>query len=243
MLSPMTQPIIGISAWTHQFDTTLGDNERHYSIAAGYVAGITDAGGIPVVLPAIDPSFAPGTVSGLDALVVSGGADIDPAQYGEENTRSVKIDAGRDAWELALTTEARRTHTPFLGVCRGHQILNVASGGTLDQHVWGRADHPPLWNEDKTRLTTWMHEVTFEAGSRVAEVYGKDRRMVNSLHHQAVERVGTHLAVTGTAGDGTVEVLESTNDWWALGVQWHPERLDLADERPLFEALVRAATG
>lgn len=238
----MSSPIIGISAWTHAFDTVLGDAERHYSIAAGYVAGITDAGGIPVVLPAIEPSFAADAISRIDALLVSGGADIDPARYGSENTRSVDIDAGRDAWELALTAEAKRTRIPFLGVCRGHQILNVACGGNLDQHVWGRPDHPPLWNPDKTRLTTWMHEVSFGSGSLVADIYGKDRRMVNSLHHQAVDAVGQDLAVTGTAGDGTVEVLESTNGWWALGVQWHPERLDLADERPLFEALVHAAS-
>ena len=129
----------------------------------------------------------------------------------------------------------------MLGVCRGHQILNVAAGGTLDQPVWGRTDHPPLWNDDKTRLTTWMHEVSFDQDSRIAEVYGKDRRIVNSLHHQAVEEVGAGLEVTGRATDGTVEVLESIGDWWAIGVQWHPERLDLSDERPLFEAMVGAA--
>ncbi len=238
----MPSPIIGISAWTRSLSTSLGDGERHYALACQYVDAVTDAGGVPVVLPTIDPGFAVDTVSRLDGVVISGGNDIDPARYGAPIDGSVDLDPARDAWEFALTGAARALNMPLLGICRGAQVLNVASGGTMVQHIWdARTDHPALWNAETRKLNTWMHEVEFLPDSRLASIYGKDRRIVNSLHHQALDRIGDGLRVVATAQDGTVEAIEATSGWDALGVQWHPERLDLSDERPLFEAFIRLA--
>lgn len=238
----MPAPIIGISAWTRSIDTSLGDGQRHYSLGAEYVDAVTDAGGVPVVLPSIDPSFAAGTVARLDGVIISGGNDIDPARYGAPIDGSVDLDPPRDAWEFALTRAARDLDVPLLGICRGAQVLNVAHGGSMVQHIWdARDDHPDLWNPETRKLTTWMHEVEFLPDSRLASIYGKDRRVVNSLHHQALDAIGAGLRVVATAFDGTVEAIEAIGGWEAIGVQWHPERLDLSDERPLFESFVEAA--
>jgi putative glutamine amidotransferase len=185
-----------------------------------------------MLLPSIDPAFADLAVSRIDGLVISGGGDIDPARYGQANTESSEIDAVRDAWELALVGAARRRNIPLLGICRGLQILNVGMGGTLRQHVWGSDDHIHLWNEDRTHLASGHHDVAL--GGILREVYGKDRRRVNSLHHQAIDSLGEELEVVATASDGVVEAVASIGEWPALAVQWHPERLDLADEQPLF---------
>jgi putative glutamine amidotransferase len=240
----MPCPIIGISAWTRSLSTSLGDGERHYSVATEYVDAVTAAGGVPVVLPSIDPSFAADAVARLDGVIISGGNDIDPARYGAGIDGSVDLDPRRDAWEFALTHAARELDVPLLGICRGAQVLNVAHGGSMVQHIWdSRDDHPGLWDPETRKLTTWMHEVEFLPDSRLASIYGKDRRIVNSLHHQALDRIGDGLRVVATATDGTVEAIEANGGWDALGVQWHPERLDLADERPLFEAFVQLASG
>jgi putative glutamine amidotransferase len=239
----MNSPIIGLSAWTRSLDTREGHGERHYSIGGVYVEAVTDAGGVPVVLPSIDPGFAIQAVSRLDAVIISGGNDIDPALYGATIDGSVDPDPPRDAWELALIHAARTLGVPLLGICRGAQLLNVAYGGTLIQHIWdARDDHPALWIGQTKKIATGMHEVEFEPDSRFAAIYGTERRTVNSLHHQALDRIGRGLRVVGTAPDGTVEAIEAVDGWEALAVQWHPERLDLADERPLFEAFVRLAS-
>lgn len=120
----------------------------------------------------------------------------------------------------------------MLGVCRGLQVLNVALGGTLHQHVWDSDEHTHLWNADRTHLATGHHDVALNGTLR--EIYGKDARRVNSLHHQSIDRIGRGLEVAATAPDGRIEAAASTEPWPAIGVQWHPERLDLADEQPLF---------
>ena len=127
MTEVMAAPIIGISAWTHHFDTVLGDDERHYSIAAGYVAGIADAGGIPIVLPTISPEFAADTVARIDGLVISGGADIDPARYGASNTRSVEIDSERDAFGKDVERRSAEHYLLWLIGMLGVAALAISS--------------------------------------------------------------------------------------------------------------------
>ncbi len=237
----MLTPVIGISARTRRLDTALGLGEVHYSIAADYVNAVVEAGGLPVVLPTVDPSKATAYISGLDGLIISGGNDVEPARYGAEVDGSVDPDPDRDQWEIALVAAARSAAAPILGICRGAQILNVALGGTLHQHIWDtRSDHPDLHRPGQILLEIGSHRIDLVPGSRIAAIYGSNTRRVNSWHHQALDVVGEGLEVTARAPDGTIEAVESI-DGLAIGVQWHPKRMDMADERPLFEALVKQA--
>lgn len=188
-----------------------------------YARRVAEAGGLPVLLSLeTDPA---GIVEHLDGLVLPGGADIDPALYGAEPSPDLMDpEPARDAQELALLDAAAAAGVPVLAVCRGLQVVNVWRGGTLHQHVpeHGCFDEPP------ERL---QHEVRTRAGSTLAEVYGPSL-MVNSLHHQTVDRLGAGLEVTAEAPDGTVEGLECA-DAAVVAVQWHPELLPEPD--PIFD--------
>ena len=162
----------------------------------------------------------------VDALVLTGGTDVDPALYGEEPHPTVRVDRARDDRELALLAAALERGLPVLAICRGLQLLNVHLGGTLHQHL---AAHPVGGDG--------VHEVRFAAGSTLRGVYGP-RCPVNSLHHQAVAAPGAGLACVGHAPDGVVEAVELTGRP-VIGVQWHPEQLNRAE--PVFAWLVSAA--
>lgn len=208
-------------------------------LSSTYTKALVAVGATPVLLPSVDVSHAETVLAAVDGLVITGGGDIDPGAYGADNTDSSDIDRARDLWELGLVAAARRLGVPLLGVCRGCQVLNVGLGGTLRQHVWGSDAHPPLLDETRSRLVTGHHEIAMEG--LLVDIYRRDTRLVNSLHHQAVDRVGDGLVVVATASDGGIEAVATTDGWPALGVQWHPERHDLADEMPLFEWITEQA--
>ena len=148
---------------------------------------------------------------------------------------SAGIDAARDAWEISLVRAAERQGVPVLGICRGLQVMTVAFGGTLHQHVWtDGGDHPDLSPPGEGPLLEHPHRVDFTEGSRLWDLMG-DSAVVNSYHHQAADRIPDRLIVTGRAPDGTVEALEAADGWAAMAVQWHPER---ADGAILFEELL-----
>ena len=201
-----------------------------------YVEAVHRAGGVPVLLPPL-PDGAAEALGAVDALVVAGGSDVDPASYGaepQEGTDPPRRE--RDAWETALIGAALAAGTPVLGVCRGTQVLNVALGGTLHQHL------PDVVGNDQHRRAVAQHgsvRVAVAPGSRLAGVLG-DEADVPCYHHQAIDRLGAGLSATAWAGDGTVEAVELSSSPDVLGVQWHPE-LDLADSR-LFAWLVAVAT-
>ena len=198
-----------------------------------YARGVIAAGGLPVFLPSsADPADY---ANRLDGLLLSGGADIDPARYGQQPCADLFTpEPARDAFEMALLDGAAQAAMPVVGICRGIQVLNVHGGGTLHQHVAPHAcfHQPP---------NSVAHRVDFTEGSLLASLYGPSVQ-VNSLHHQAIDRVADGFVVTGRSGDGTVEGLESTKRPW-LGVQWHPEMLDSRDGDPVFDWLVKAASG
>lgn len=185
-----------------------------------YSTAVADAGGVPVHL-ARDP--APDDVlQHLGGLVLTGGADVDPALYGSPSAPGVgPIEPERDRWEATLVTGALERGIPVLGICRGMQLLNVVSGGTLIADLpQGGPDNHARFDRSRRLLA---HRVTTQPGSLAAAVYGPTVE-VNSLHHQAIRTVGHGLVVTGTSPDGTVEVLERPGSA-VLGVQWHPEAL------------------
>ena len=199
-------------------------------------------------LEVLDHSSPGLTLAGAHALVLTGGIDVDPAIYGESPHPEVDdTNRARDEFELALLRDALERDLPVLAICRGHQLLNVALGGSLLQHIESRA------HEDVERVSA-EHDVALVAGTRLHGVYGSERIHVNSRHHQAVtpERLARGLAVSATTGDGLVEGLESDAHTWVVSVQWHPERPDPhipgfdADSRRLYEAFaaaVRASAG
>ncbi len=234
------RPLVGV---------TIGTDHRrqgYLSLRKDYVRAVEAAGGLPVALAPGTPQDAADLLQHVQALVLSGGDDVDPAHYGEEPHETVtRVTPERDAFELALCREALRLDRPTLAICRGQQVLNVATGGTLIQDipstVSGAADHDP--ERERWELT---HEVRLLPGSRLRQILGEDRVAVNSFHHQAVKDLGRGLRASAwSVEDGVIEGIEAEGCRFVLGVQWHPE--SFWERRPgfqsLFEALVGAAGG
>lgn len=225
------RPVVGITSYVEPARWGVWD-ARAVLIHESYVAMVRAAGGRPVVLPPDDDGAAD-VVARLDALVLAGGADIAPQRYGAPAHPLTVTRPERDGGELALLAAAREADLPVLGVCRGMELLVVAAGGTLHQHL------PELVGHERHQPGPGRfgrHGVRFAPDSLAAAVF-RDTAEVNSYHHQAVADPGS-LTVTGWADDGVVEAVEDPGARFVLGVQWHPE-VD-ADVRA-FAALVRAA--
>ena len=205
-----------------------------------YSRAVEEAGGVPVVLPPLeDPDVAP-LVDQLAGVCVSGGPDIDPSFYdAEPHPKLGPVEPWLDAFELAVVRRADALGIPVLGICRGCQVLNVARGGTLHQHVPDVSDGSVAHRQtDSGRETT--HDVRIEPGSRLAAIVGPEALDVNAFHHQAVNRLGRGLRAVAWADDGIVEAIEG--DGFYLGVQWHVETLvHFPRHLRLFETLVEAA--
>ncbi|SDY52658.1 putative glutamine amidotransferase [Micromonospora pattaloongensis] len=228
----MSRPIVGITSYVEPASWAVWRDVPAALVPYDYVRAVTAAGGRAVVLPPDDADA--GVLRGLDALVLAGGADVEPARYGAASAPHTEPRPDRDAGELTLLRGALAADLPVLGVCRGMQLLAVAYGGRLHQHlpdVVGHERHRPAPGRYGT------HPVRFAPGSRVAAVMGADRE-VNTYHHQGVADPGG-LTATGWADDGVIEAVEDPARRFVLGVQWHPEAA--GDVRP-FAALVRAIT-
>ena len=219
------RPNIGITAATERVSYGVWEEIPAIISPARYVQAVQRAGGRPILLPpdpedAEDPS---GVLDLLDALIVTGGAgDLDPALYGEEpHPETGPVQEERDAYELALVRGALVRELPILGICRGMQVLNVAYGGTIEQHL------PDALGHEEHRHTPGSftdHEVHLDPGSLAAHAAGAERTPVKSHHHQGIKEVGSGLKVTGWAAeDDAVEALEDPSCPFVLGVLWHPE--------------------
>ena len=238
--SPADRPLIGLSGrrWPAElippFDYTALHGEEVDVHLSEYPKVIERAGGLPVQLTRNTDPVA--IVRRLDGLVMTGGADPDPALYGEDpHPQLGAVERGRDDWELALIRAALDARLPMLCVCRGAQLLNVALGGTLIQHL-DQADHHARW--DLPRIER-CHTVRVSPGSRAQALYGTET-LTNSLHHQAVGRRGEGVVVTGVSDDGVVEAFEVEDRPEVFAVQWHPEMLsDQID--PAFTWLVNTS--
>jgi putative glutamine amidotransferase len=206
-----------------------------------YLDAMRMAGALPVILAPVRTSAVDALLDRLDALCLSGGPDLAPAHYGAaEHPELGPTEPELDRFELALARRAMARRIPVLAICRGMQVMNVARGGTLHQHL------PDLELEVEHRRPTpgetATHEVELLRGSKVAEVTGGSRLPVNSFHHQALDELGRGVRAVGHADDGTVEAVQVDGAGFAIGVQWHAELLvDRPEQLALFEALVRAA--
>ena len=210
-----------------------------YALRANYAEAIAVCGGLPVGLPH-DPALALEMLDRLDGLVVTGGAfDVDPALYGEDRHPTVSLKEARTASELALLQGALARDMPVLGICGGQQLLAVALGGTLIQHI---PDSIPgaLEHEQPNPRHEAGHSVAVTPGTRLHAIVGAETMQVNSAHHQAVRAMGAGAVVNAVAPDGVVEGVEDARYRFCLGVQWHPEFLIDPGDRRIMQAFVDA---
>ncbi len=213
------RPRIGLT--TYRERARWGAWERAADLLpAAYADRVRDTGGVPMLLPPGDPGDAEAALLGVHGLVLTGGADVDPDRYGAAaHPRTGPVRADRDGWELALVRTALESDVPVLGICRGMQLLNVALGGTLIQHL------PEVVGHEAHRPIVGVHgreTITIAAGSRLARLVG-ERIEVAAHHGQAVDQLGPGLTATAWSDDGTVEAIELPSARWVAAVQWHPE--------------------
>jgi len=229
------KPVIGLTAyaeearWSHWHKPAV-------LLPADYAEQVSAAGGVPVLLPPL-PGIA-AVVDRIDGLLLTGGGDIDPGRYGERpHPATSRVSGPRDAAELELLDAAVAAAKPVLGVCRGLQVVNVARGGTLRQHLPDDAGHTPA-----APGTFGAHPVRVAPGTRLAGILGANGpgAGVPTAHHQAIDRLGDGLVATAWAEDGVIEAVEPSadGDQFLLAVQWHPEA---GSDPRLIEALVAAA--
>ena len=223
------RPVIGITGNYEDLTCKLG---------RGYYQSVVAAGGVPVVIPPVaDKHVIVNTLEHIDALILSGGGDINPLWAGEEPSPKLHgINQERDLPELLIARLAYNRQIPMLGICRGIQTLATAFGGKVAQDISDVATIKHSQDADRGELT---HSVTLHKNSEIYRLYGTQNIFVNSFHHQAVSAPGKRFWVTATAPDGTIEAIESTEQKSILGVQWHPEWLDSG--LPVFKWVVRKA--
>jgi putative glutamine amidotransferase len=234
-----SRPVIGVTLDAEQ----PGGYSKFpwYAIRANYMDALASAGGLPLALPHM-PALAADWLDAIDALVVTGGAfDVDPSLYGEgERHATVTLKEGRTAAEMALLRGALGRGMPVLGICGGQQLLAVALGGTLIQHI---PDTVPdaLPHEQPNPRDEPGHEVAVTPGTLLHRIVGAGRMAVNSSHHQAVRDPGPVAVVDAVAPDGVIEGIEDAGAKFCLGVQWHPEFLIDPGDRRIFDALIAAS--
>lgn len=235
----MRKPLIGI---TPDYDPNGPD--PMYKCHRAYCDAITRAGGIPILLPYLDDADADDFLSSLSGFVLTVGIDFAPELYGGEHSARLElIDPDRDRFEIATINYARANDIPHLGICRGMQLMNVLSGGDIFQHTLDSLPDALEHRPPGFCFHTKVHDIIVEPDSKLGEIYnGRYRFAVNSVHHQAVNRIGAGLKVTARAEDGVVEALEDPSASFAIGVEWHPEHMLDTDQSSLelFEAFVQA---
>ncbi len=229
------KPVVGITTYLTQAAWAQWQLEAAL-VPASYVRAVSSSGGVPVLVPPAAAADPEAIIAAVDGLVFSGGSDLDPELYDAElHPETAGIVRERDDAELVLMRAALERDVPMLAICRGSQVLNVALGGDLDQHVPDRVGHtlhrevPGVFSE---------HEVSISSGSRLASILGEQHE-VKSSHHQGFGRLGAGLRESARAWDGTLEGIEDPTRRFALGVLWHPEE---SDDLALFEALVAEAS-
>jgi putative glutamine amidotransferase len=228
------RPIIGLTTYER-------DKEQNYGLPAEYIEAVRRAGGIPVLLPHGE-SYQAELLPLLDGVIFTGGGDVDPALYQGVNHAALEyVDAERDSSEIELAQRIVESQLPALHICRGAQVLNVALGGTLIEHLPDEVGDNLSHRTEPPGYT--YHPVSVEPNSKLAEVLQQTEVNSASWHHQAVRQIAPDLKPVAFAADGTIEALEMPGHPWLIAVQWHPESLAAGDpiQQRLFDALVEAA--
>ena len=234
------KPLIGIT--TNQSKTVYG--QPTVMLMQAYVNAVMQAGGVPLLIPSVIADDGWDAVySRLEGILFSGGGDIGLEHSpGEPHPRIDDVDPARDTIELKMVQAAANDGKPFLGICRGCQVLNVALGGTLYTHIPDQLPNALDHSYPGNMRTVLVHEVKIEEGTHVAEIFAEPIINVNSLHHQGLKDIAPALRVAGYAPDGLVEAIELPEHPFGLAVQWHPEWLtDQEGTRSLFRKFIEAA--
>jgi putative glutamine amidotransferase len=232
-------PIIGIT--TNQSKNASG--QPTIMLMQSYVNAVMQAGGVPVLIPSLIAEDGwDALYSRLDGILFSGGGDIGlEFSPGEPHPRIDDVDLARDSMELKMVRAAVSDGKPFLGICRGCQVVNVALGGTLYTHISDQLPNAIDHTYPGTLRTVLVHEVKIEEGTRAAEIFGEPIIKVNSLHHQGLKEIAPSLRIAGRAPDGLVEAIELPAHPFGIAVQWHPEWLtDQEPARNLFQKFMEA---
>ena len=233
----------GVTALKRILLTGNSDSQGQVYINQDYLFSVMRAGGMPLLLPLLTTQEEwDEALSFADGVIITGGADVDPESYGaEKQLYCGTTDLKRDQMEIGLCHTAIRMDKPLLCICRGEQILNCALGGTLYQDISMEFSNQ-MFHPQYARKSDQVHEVVTEAGSRLAEITGKERFLVNSRHHQAVWKLGEGLKVSAYAPDGLIEGIELPDKRFAIGVQWHPESLSsyAPEAAAIFSAFIKA---
>lgn len=234
------KPLIGIT--TNQSTNEYG--QPTIMLMQSYVNAVTQAGGVPILIPSIIAEDGWEAVySRLDGILFSGGGDISLDFFpGDPHPRIDGVDLARDSVELKFIQTAASDGKPFLGICRGCQVLNVALGGTLYTHIPDQLPNALDHDYPGNKRMVLVHEVKIEEGTRTAEIYAEPIIKVNSLHHQGLKDIAPTLRIAGYSPDGLVEAIELPDHPFGLAVQWHPEWLTEQEyTRNLFRKFVEAA--
>ncbi len=243
----MTKPVIGITP-SRSHDTVSSGTFDRYALATTYLDAVQAAGGIPIILPPQPAHHVDAILERIDGLLLSGGADIDPARYGDGtlHPETYGIDPLRDECEIALVHAALASDMPVLCICRGIQVLNVALGGTLYQHVPEQFPSSISHRQQEIGIPSSepCHAVHAEPGSLLETMYGSRDIQTNSFHHQAINRLADPLCIEGRTADGLIEAVSLPGHAFVFGVQWHPEMMFQCHPEHLrpFAQLVAAAT-
>ena len=227
-------PLIGLTTYGRGAD-------NRYTLPADYIDAVRRAGGVPLLI-APGESRVEAILDVIDALVLSGGGDIDPSRYdGKRHDTNYSIDQERDTLELELARRVIDSSIPTLGICRGAQILNVVQGGKLIEHIPDEIGEKVLHRAPPREPVT--HGVKLKTGSRLAKILGRDQFDATSWHHQALRGAAAGFEAVAHAPDGTIEAIEMPSHPWMIAVQWHPELSAASDplQQKLFDALVEAA--
>lgn len=240
MSGSSSRPVLGLTTYLQQAQTGVW-NVRASFLSASYVDGVNLAGGIASLLPPqpVDAQIASRILDGLDGLIITGGRDVVPESYGQQphpaTDAAVAESRLRDGLERVLVLEAIRRRMPLLGICRGAQMINVALGGTLHQHLPDVIGHTHHQQGNAVFSTSAVRTVP---GTRLAALIGASSD-AQCYHHQAIDRLGDGLVISAKDSDGVIEAVEIPGDSFVLAVQWHPE--ERLDDLRLFAAMVEAA--
>lgn len=238
----MSAPVVLLTA-----TTKIIDGMRRVRLNESYVKATVAAGLTPLIVPPVSPDAIEPMLAAAQGVVLTGGEDVDPVLYGAQRRKLTQPShAARDACEIAVARRARELRLPTLAICRGIQVANVALGGTLVQDISDELRSDVQHDQSDLRASR-VHSVNITEHSRLHQIFGATTIDVNSSHHQALDRVADGLAVTARSPDGVIEGAEWTRDeWWMVGVQWHPEELndDARDwDRRLFRAFAEVVRG
>ena len=233
------KPFIGITA---SYET----REGRYFLPVAYVKAVLAGGGIPIILPSEPTAGIPSYLKALHGILLSGGVDIEPYFFGAEPSPFLgEITPERDWFEISLVRNALPLKIPILGICRGAQVLNVAFGGTLCQHIQTKGRHSIKHSQSAPRWHC-THSITIQDGTKLGEMIGAGPHRVNSFHHQSIQHVAEGFHVVAKSKDGVIEAIEGRIDHpFLIGVQWHPECMIENDEGALalFRKFVETCNG